>query len=117
CFNLVVSDSLSVVEIITIFSFILFFFSVTPTPKIYTLSLHDALPISAVVHRCAADCAPRNRHARAPGPAMGSRPHARAPRRSWSLPAAPAGLGSGPGSGGRWAGSSQAPSEIGRAHV
>src|SRR5205085_11892557 len=29
-----------------LFSFILFFFKTTPTTKIYTLSLHDALPIS-----------------------------------------------------------------------
>src|SRR5205085_12602264 len=33
-------------------SFFFFFFTVTPTPEIYTLSLHDALPIF-----CAANCA------------------------------------------------------------
>src|SRR5947209_15027099 len=30
----------------------LFFFNVPPTPEIYTLSLHDALPISVNVHFC-----------------------------------------------------------------
>src|SRR5436305_11770990 len=30
-------------------AFLFFFFNDTPTPEIYTLSLHDALPISCVV--------------------------------------------------------------------
>src|SRR5207248_10078676 len=30
------------------FFFLFFFFNATPTPEIYTLSLHDALPISPV---------------------------------------------------------------------
>src|SRR5438477_7893849 len=34
---------------ITILSFILFFFNDTATTEIYTLSLHDALPISAEI--------------------------------------------------------------------
>src|SRR5215469_8631836 len=32
------------------FFFFLFFFNDTPTTEIYTLSLHDALPISALLH-------------------------------------------------------------------
>src|SRR5688572_4298697 len=35
-----------------------FFFSVAATPELYTLSLHDALPISAPPHRRAPGCAP-----------------------------------------------------------
>src|SRR5689334_24016555 len=31
-------------------SYLLFFFNETPTTEIYTLSLHDALPISAPIH-------------------------------------------------------------------
>src|SRR5206468_5090600 len=38
------------------------FFPVTPTPEIYTLSLHDALPISVHGPGCAADRAGRNHH-------------------------------------------------------
>src|SRR2546421_5969577 len=47
-----------------------FFFNDTATTEIYTLSLHDALPISG------RRAAPRGRAARSP----------RGPRRSWSAP-------------------------------
>src|SRR5437899_9656207 len=33
-----------------VFCFVYFFFNDTATPEIYTLSLHDALPISAYIH-------------------------------------------------------------------
>src|SRR5438552_10066521 len=39
-----------------------FFFTHPPTPAIYTLSLHDALPIS---HRPGPECVPRRRRLRA----------------------------------------------------
>src|SRR5438132_14430610 len=34
------------VSLMSIYSSFLFFFNITATPEIYTLSLHDALPIS-----------------------------------------------------------------------
>src|SRR5690606_41830247 len=35
-----------------LFSYVLFFFHYTATPEIYTLSLHDALPICSVLFGC-----------------------------------------------------------------
>src|SRR5204863_9889468 len=43
----------------------IFFFHDTPTPEIYTLSLHDALPISGSRWCSAFRCAPRSNAARA----------------------------------------------------
>src|SRR5260370_16650042 len=56
---------------------IVFFFNDTATTEIYTLSLHDALPISRL--HAGANCRPRLQrlHRKA-----GTRPHARAPRRT-----------------------------------
>src|SRR5205823_12131614 len=45
---------LSLVTAISCRSFLFFFFNDPPTTEIYTLSLHDALPISHVDHRQAA---------------------------------------------------------------
>src|SRR2546430_10178248 len=61
-------------------TFFFFFFNDTATTEIYTLSLHDALPICC---RCPTSCAPR------PGVASGARPRAsswcccRADRLTW----------------------------------
>src|SRR3712207_7563981 len=59
---------------------VFFFFNDTATTEIYTLSLHDALPISA------GPGVPR----RGPGPRPGTSPAARPPGRRRSVPAAPA---------------------------
>src|SRR5439155_25437169 len=50
-------------------SFFFFFFNDTPTTKIYTLSLHDALPISASRARtsCPARTSSRTRNRQIPG--------------------------------------------------
>src|SRR2546426_12044502 len=61
----IVSDWLS--------SCLFFFFNDTATTEIYTLSLHDALPISAYA-------APRGRRRRTPWGAAAPRPRARAGR-------------------------------------
>src|SRR6478736_10312229 len=53
----------------------LFFFNVTAPPEIYTLSLHDALPICCR-GRCRSTCASRRASARA----RSSRPRASMPR-------------------------------------
>src|SRR5207249_12085103 len=47
--------SLAICSVLTGFVhfFVLFFFNDTATPEIYTLSLHDALPISSRSRRCA----------------------------------------------------------------
>src|SRR5215211_8200325 len=50
---------------------LLFFFNDTATTEIYTLSLHDALPICCA-RRAAAGSAPRRRPARRPGRARRS---------------------------------------------
>src|SRR3712207_9552195 len=55
--------------------FYVFFFNDTATTEIYTLSLHDALPISPVLPRARRQPALRPRRAR--GPAAGERAHAR----------------------------------------
>src|SRR5205809_3282317 len=60
-----------------VMTFVSFFFYDTPPPEIYTLSLHDALPISAdddpAGRRRPARRALRARSARLPGPARGDR--------------------------------------------
>src|SRR5206468_11689955 len=43
------------------FSFYFFFFNDPPTPALYTLSLHDALPISPLHARAAPGCPRRSR--------------------------------------------------------
>src|SRR5947208_6643467 len=64
----------------------LFFFNETPPTEIYTLSLHDALPI------CTRGKGPRSSLARGPGPSKGPAtrprgpPPGRASRRSRGLP-------------------------------
>src|SRR5262245_62849100 len=45
-------------HLISLFSFSSFFFHPTPTTEIYTLSLHDALPISAGMHSSTIENAP-----------------------------------------------------------
>ena len=47
CFFLICCFLLSVVRVLLRFFFFFFFFTDTATPEIYTLSLHDALPICA----------------------------------------------------------------------
>src|SRR2546429_2438477 len=54
--------------------FIFFFFNDTATTEIYTLSLHDALPISAA--RLRARAAPRRVHPRAEPAGLDTRRHA-----------------------------------------
>src|SRR2546422_10989769 len=51
--------------LLTLFS-VFFFFNDTATTEIYTLSLHDALPISVGAGRAAAPPAPRRTGAHAP---------------------------------------------------
>src|SRR2546430_3877612 len=53
--------------------FIFFFFNDTATTEIYTLSLHDALPISVVPHRTRAPSIARPRQHQPPPP-KASRP-------------------------------------------
>src|ERR1044071_8116030 len=48
--------------LLSLFSFVFFFFNDTATTEIYTLSLHDALPISYAPCRCG--------HHRSPRPAL-----------------------------------------------
>src|SRR5438034_5749245 len=60
--------------------YFLFFFNDTPTTEIYTLSLHDALPISLSRHGTALDPAParpagRRARARRPGSVPRSEEH------------------------------------------
>src|SRR5256885_16861919 len=52
---------------------IFFFFNDTATTEIYTLSLHDALPISAAVGHRPGRAAAEPRHCRAPRPARRGR--------------------------------------------
>src|SRR3712207_9109959 len=57
--------------------FFFFFFNDTATTEIYTLSLHDALPICDLLHTRRPDGRPRGRDVRAPQPAAGGAAHAR----------------------------------------
>src|SRR5258706_3546836 len=65
-------------------TFIFFFFNDTATTEIYTLSLHDALPISATASRSSSSCAISS--SRRPSPSWrcsSKRSAARTSRRSW----------------------------------
>src|SRR5206468_13121195 len=55
CFDLIVLIDLYFLVSMLIYFFSFFFFNDTATTEIYTLSLHDALPISASVDGCE-DC-------------------------------------------------------------
>src|SRR5690606_41221405 len=66
--------SLPVVPLCCLYS--AFFFNAPPTPEIYTLSLHDALPISP--ERSTSGC-PRSRGRDAPAPRSRGTPRTRSP--------------------------------------
>src|SRR5207249_11179071 len=50
---------ISTCNLLTFSLLTVFFFNDTPTPEVYTLSLHDALPISANCGGCGAEAANR----------------------------------------------------------
>src|SRR2546421_11978064 len=65
------ATSLSLLRVLVCFFFFFFFFNDTATTEIYTLSLHDALPIWRRRCRCRSPVPPCG------GPAPGARRHSR----------------------------------------
>src|SRR5438876_4450507 len=62
-----------------------FFFNDTATPEIYTLSLHDALPISAIVTRIGTPTTTRSSGTKRNAPPAPTRPAATPDRKSTRL--------------------------------